>query len=728
MVFESYQLKCYEPTLYTIVTGADNRCVAPTARSIRCPWRITYRDLQECLNLESTARNLVDSDERHDVLCNLVLLRCCEQVTHREKLTYDDSGCLDQVAREFGISIPAKIAVKIEVGETRCRVQHSLEHALSAEDSSSKRVSDHRELLPEGPAPRYELRFRRATSSANQAGIVFIPYVTDPKDSVKGDLLCDVPFNYARTGHVYAFTWPSNPDYIKIGYTSNSSQSRVLEWQSCHPGATLCVSIEFDFPKRMERLIHLQMAKHRHKIVKCKNCLKTHFEWFKLSIEDVSQVIQDWEKVNTKEPFYDSTWALTRAWRLRIQSMTNEITAGSLLAILDAEEKQRQDSRGIAAIPVQASDTLIRAPKVAIEHLALLQAPTLDSSPKEIGKGATNNPPSPPEIENPKPSQCIVSAPDRPVALPQLPSVAFTFTRTLQADKEEKEPTIRALPSVSSPTTTGVKESTSLPQLPSVPFTFTSNFEATGRGKVSPVSTSSSARLITLGGSTLLPSLPSVPFTFTHTLQANKEEKRETAPTLSSFPFTRSPPAAAIATQDEPTPLLSLPAVPSDTPISSQNETPIPPPSSAISPSASTETYSPEEDLILPSVPSHSPAKPLQVDQHEKELAVPISVQAALPLFSSVSSNDTSQRVESVTLPVEILSDPPTVTTAAKDVLNKDNTEKLEEQILTIFSDFMFMLAMQSNQLGAPEMDLTKPPTAAAEPTTAALARVAVAV
>ena len=784
MVFESYQLKCYEPTLYTIVSGADNRCVAPTARSIRCPWRITQRDLQECLKFESNARNLVHGDERHDVLCSLVLLRCCEQATHREKLTYDDSGCLDEVAQAFGVRIPAKAAIKADFGEESCRVQQTLEYAQSAEDRSSVMKLEDPESPPEGSTPRYELRYRRATPFANQAGNVFIPYVTDPRDSVKGDLLCDVPLSHARTGFVYAFMWPSCPDYIKIGYTSNSSQSRVQDWQSCHPGATLCVSTAFDFPERMERLIHLQMAKQRHKIMKCKNCMKTHFEWFKLPIAVVSQIIGDWKEVITKEPFYDSTRALTKAWHSRIQNMNNEIMGAALLAVLESEDKQLEGSGQADYIRVEVSDMSKPAPEVAMESAALPEAHTLDKSLQELEKEAIITPPSPPESEGSKSSQPIVNTPERPVAIPQLPSIPFTFTHALHGSKGEKERTDPVASSGSSYTTTTFQESTPLPHLPSVPFTFTSSFEASGQGKAPTVPVFSFAKPVLfeqsmplpslpsnpfIFGHTFqtnkeeartttplssfqifsspaateekpipLPSLPSGPFTFSHTLQANKEEASTVTPTLSSFRIFSSPSATptttAAATEDEPTPLPPLPPVPTHSPTSSKDEASFLSLSSTISPSLSTESTTLEEPLVLPSVPSHSPAQSIQSDQREKELAIPISIPAPVHSLSFLSSNDTSRKVESVPLPAEVSPDPP-FAAAIVDNHSDNDTEKLEEQILTMFSDFMFMLATQSNQSShpstpgatAPELELTRPLADAAKPTTATAVRIAVA-
>jgi hypothetical protein len=51
---------------------------------------------------------------------------------------------------------------------------------------------------------------------------LFVRYKSDPKDSIRDDLLADMNLHWATRGPVYIFTWHSRPGYVQIGFTSQA--------------------------------------------------------------------------------------------------------------------------------------------------------------------------------------------------------------------------------------------------------------------------------------------------------------------------------------------------------------------------------------------------------------------------------------------------------------------------------------------------------------------------
>lgn len=139
-------------------------------------------------------------------------------------------------------------------------------------------------------------------------------------------------------GFVYVFWTASDPKFIKIGCSNHSPEARVTQWTKCYPAAELLLKEAFDFPQRIEELIHLQLADKRVEmqcdVPSCKSGF--HDEWFECSVEEARVVIQDWKKVSTT-PLYDNR-QLRSVWRDVLQTVNGQdVTAANLL-----EAKGRQ--------------------------------------------------------------------------------------------------------------------------------------------------------------------------------------------------------------------------------------------------------------------------------------------------------------------------------------------------------------------------------------------------
>ena len=287
-----------------------HQCIAPTRVSEQCRCEIIAEECERATVLEETARMLSDGLERDDVLREYVLLRCCIKY-HREKLE-SAPECLGLLVQEY--KAVALLQIPPEMLPTSQNIG-TISSNLRSGSAYSK-------------TPNFDQ---------------FVRYATDPLDSVLDELSCPMPSKYAKNGQVYCFTRPSYPDHLKIGYTSKSAKLRVSQQIRCNPGALLQLYTIFKSPERMERLIHLQMAKHRYKIVRCSYCNRTHHEWFKTSVSEAAQIINDWAEVTKKEPLYDATGFLTERWKQRLEKLEGELTAKVLLDILELEQDQDAD-------------------------------------------------------------------------------------------------------------------------------------------------------------------------------------------------------------------------------------------------------------------------------------------------------------------------------------------------------------------------------------------------
>lgn len=148
-----------------------------------------------------------------------------------------------------------------------------------------------------------------------------------------GSLIKD---NEHRAGSAYGFTWDVVPGLIKIGYANDTTSDRVKQWRKCHPGATQVFNITFDFPHRMEELIHAQMADKRQECRLDSCSFKYHNEWFRSSVEETELIVRQWKSTLEIEPLYDlEQRKLTGYWQSALKDLPTglDMTAKTMLAL-----------------------------------------------------------------------------------------------------------------------------------------------------------------------------------------------------------------------------------------------------------------------------------------------------------------------------------------------------------------------------------------------------------
>lgn len=135
--------------------------------------------------------------------------------------------------------------------------------------------------------------------------------------------------NPSGSGYVYAYTVQGNPQYVKIGCTTDTVEERLKEWGfDCNRAPTVLYPMasstvaRVSNVRRVEALWHAELS-HRRIRIDCKGCLKPHLEWFEVSAADAIAVIQKWSKWMATEPYQFSVekWELKPAGQKRIREI-----------------------------------------------------------------------------------------------------------------------------------------------------------------------------------------------------------------------------------------------------------------------------------------------------------------------------------------------------------------------------------------------------------------------
>lgn len=339
------------------VAPFDNKrtCIAPTKNGGPCPWDITIDEMYEANIALLKAQQLEAGAERIEWLDRLVLARCCGDC-HREKIEGEHdqspdkkSTCLRLVANRY-----EQVINRIGRPATPQTLQRAEALTVETSPSRSPRRFDRRGNVRH----QHILRPRDAATGHVVPGktnplAIFQPWDRE-EPSIFDTFQKRIPDDYVVAGWIYAFSWPEHPGFIKIGYSNDVATRVNVEWDNCHRGATLLITCHVKYPRRIEELIHAQLQHQRRKIVSCANqfCRKTHIEWFEISVNEGLQTVKDWATLTDREMLYSSDLerSLTPAWRSRIAGLDADITARSLLGLLDAEcESREREARKRAA-------------------------------------------------------------------------------------------------------------------------------------------------------------------------------------------------------------------------------------------------------------------------------------------------------------------------------------------------------------------------------------------
>ena len=132
----------------------------------------------------------------------------------------------------------------------------------------------------------------------------------------------------APVGYIYMYTVPGWKGYVKIGITRRDPQNRIQQWRNaCGVTCHLVQDIGHKQHKHyalIEKLIAIELRNQRYKYP-CSICnapnTVDHQEWYKVSVEEASKVVQRWRTwIVTHDP-YTSKGELSPFWTRRFEMM-----------------------------------------------------------------------------------------------------------------------------------------------------------------------------------------------------------------------------------------------------------------------------------------------------------------------------------------------------------------------------------------------------------------------
>ncbi|KAJ1323497.1 GIY-YIG nuclease family protein [Microdochium nivale] len=263
---------------------------------------------------------------------------------------------------------------------------------------SSARARDRGSLTPTPAKARYNLRSGpHARSQDGRFSDAYSPdtlsefraHDSDPTETVATKLRQSIESGDPQSGHVYIYHRDSSPGYVKIGYTASSTvEERLEQWSKCGYEPRLVYSTDENkkkvpFPKRVETLVHYELAKEwrAERMCKMSSCKKSHREWFEVSQKRAVKVVRDWVKVMIRVKPYDGDGHV-KAWVPHlldtIVKKESTVTASALL-----EYHQRLLATGK------------KIPETLIHHQTELRAaplsPSTDSPRKQLSMRANDS-------------------------------------------------------------------------------------------------------------------------------------------------------------------------------------------------------------------------------------------------------------------------------------------------------------------------------------------------
>ena len=125
-------------------------------------------------------------------------------------------------------------------------------------------------------------------------------------------------------GYVYVFTSECVPGLVKVGSTKSSVAERVKEWRKCYYKPQILCSERFQFPQRMEELVHLQFVANRREVLcwkrECK--MKFHDEWFQCEPHRMKAVVEEWKRLTKAAGLYDAKRRiLAERWKVQLDRL-----------------------------------------------------------------------------------------------------------------------------------------------------------------------------------------------------------------------------------------------------------------------------------------------------------------------------------------------------------------------------------------------------------------------
>lgn len=369
--------------------SSATHCVYFTRSGDRCKNNCSNTDSAHATVLRDKISSAPSEAIALDLLQEYVLYNCCKKGRHRRKM--NENGLLiplaarwqAEIRRERGstiflaqpdITLKSNVKVRSQrsisctdskAGRCKCvecqGVHNTYESRGPSKDLVHSELTRARTLCPcdwcakplktEVPsvecAPRYELRNRNISRASTLSQIDCISEPLPPKfrahkenprptDTVFYQIQTPIKVTSknAKPGEVYIFDRDSSPGYVKVGWSSVSTESRLTSWSNCGYKPNLLFKTDrIRYAQRVESLAHYELIKEWRREVNCR-CGVSHQEWFEIAPFRAKHVVEDWaDWISLAEP-YDLDGYLRLTWQRVVRDMDSkgeQITGKALL-------------------------------------------------------------------------------------------------------------------------------------------------------------------------------------------------------------------------------------------------------------------------------------------------------------------------------------------------------------------------------------------------------------
>ena len=254
-----------------------------------------------------------------------------------------------------------------------------------------------------------------------------------------------------RKGYIYAYYRKEYNEYVKIGYTTKDVDEYLEGEQKKCRFEIETVPLRHKsklviHPRKVERMIHVELIHFRYKFMKCK-CGKTvsHGEYFKIDFERAVEAINRWTGYDLAQFYTGSVVGKGWIWHLNARATLQKICEG-IKEILPQAPVESVRTQAAIAVSVLTNDSHTSQEPTAEEDedsngLPTTSAPQAPSSLRPKTSSATPPPTSPSSL-----ALSAASSPGWSVADPDdtlLTSTSLTSPRASTTDNPAAATTFR---------------------------------------------------------------------------------------------------------------------------------------------------------------------------------------------------------------------------------------------------------------------------------------------
>lgn len=197
------------------------------------------------------------------------------------------------------------------------------------------------ELAPALATASPKLEVGSAAPDASSLESAFARHQVHESETIYSRLRSGIEIQRRTTGTIYFYTYQDDVAFagmVKIGYTTATVHSRLLEWEECgygFPRLLGCID-EVQHPQHVELLTHFELLECWFAFRWCKKHLKQHIEWFKVDFAKALAIAKRWSQwIDSANP-YSRRGLLQARWQEHVDFLRDHevpITSEAMMQI-----------------------------------------------------------------------------------------------------------------------------------------------------------------------------------------------------------------------------------------------------------------------------------------------------------------------------------------------------------------------------------------------------------